>query len=84
MAWDRARIRLIPCTFNRHISSDPQTYHEKSCETNEVIFGAVQEQDGRREAMVIKAVDYGDAMYNHHSIRPRINNYTGLGYSNGY
>uniref|UniRef100_A0A7N2LXW8 Uncharacterized protein n=1 Tax=Quercus lobata TaxID=97700 RepID=A0A7N2LXW8_QUELO len=33
----------------RHFSSSPQTYYEKSCETNEIVFGAVQEQDGRRE-----------------------------------
>ncbi|KAA0037504.1 NHL domain-containing protein [Cucumis melo var. makuwa] len=54
----------------------PTTYYEKSCETNEIVFGAVQEQDGRREAMVIKAVDYGDPRYNHHNIRARYN-YTG-------
>ncbi|PKI55223.1 hypothetical protein CRG98_024514 [Punica granatum] len=67
---------------SRHFSSNPQTYYEKNCETNEVVFGAVQEQDGRREAMVIKAVDYGDPMYNHHNIRSRSINY--MGYSNGY
>ncbi|KAK4743841.1 hypothetical protein SAY87_010153 [Trapa incisa] len=65
----------------RHAPSDTQTYYEKSCETKEVVFGAIQEQDGGREAMVIKAVDYGDPIYNHHSIRSRIN-YTG--YSNRY
>ncbi|XP_057983449.1 uncharacterized protein LOC131168187 isoform X2 [Malania oleifera] len=65
----------------KHYSSSPQTYYEKSCETNEIVFGAVQEQDGRREAMVIKAVDYGDPVYNHHNIRPRINY---MGYSHGY
>ncbi|XP_018823157.1 uncharacterized protein LOC108992893 isoform X1 [Juglans regia] len=66
---------------HRHFSSGPQTYYEKSCETNEIVFGAVQEQDGRREAVVIKAVDYGDPIYNHHNIRPRFN-YTG--YSHGH
>ena len=34
---------------HRHFSSSPQTYYEKSCETNEIVFGAVQEQDVRRE-----------------------------------
>lgn len=58
---------------NQHFSSNPQTYYEKSCETNEIVFGAVQEQDGRREAVVIKAVDYGDPVHNHHNIRPRLN-----------
>lgn len=36
-----------------HHSSNPQTYHEQKRETNEIVFGAVQEQDGRREAVVI-------------------------------
>ncbi|XAR51845.1 hypothetical protein NMG60_11006605 [Bertholletia excelsa] len=62
----------------RHYSSGPQTYYEKSCETNEIVFGAVQEQDGRR-AVVIKAVDYGDPVYNSHNIRPR-NNYMNFPY----
>ncbi|XP_022134302.1 uncharacterized protein LOC111006596 [Momordica charantia] len=56
---------------HRQYSSGPTTYYEKSCETNEIVFGAIQEQDGRREAMVIKAVDYGDPRYNHHNIRAR-------------
>ncbi|XP_059452455.1 uncharacterized protein LOC132183076 [Corylus avellana] len=66
---------------HRHFSSGPQTYYEKNCETNEIVFGAVQEHDGRREAVVIKAVDYGDPIYNHHNIRSRINY---MGYSQGY
>lgn len=66
---------------HRQFSPHPQTYYEKSCETNEIVFGAVQEQDGRREAVVIKAVDYGDPRYNHHNIRPRLNY---MGYSNSY
>ncbi|GLU02037.1 hypothetical protein SLE2022_193100 [Rubroshorea leprosula] len=66
---------------HRHYSSNPQTYYENSCETNEIVFGAVQEQDGRREAVVIKAVDYADPRYNHHNIRPRMNY---MGYSHGY
>ena len=40
---------------HRHFSSSPQTYYEKSWETNEIVFRAVQEQDGRLEAVVIKA-----------------------------
>ncbi|KAL5152859.1 hypothetical protein HKD37_19G052504 [Glycine soja] len=62
-------------------SSTPQGYYEQNCETNEIVFGAVQEHDGRREAMVIKAVDYGDPKYTHHNIRPRLNY---VGYSHGY
>ncbi|XP_021889695.1 uncharacterized protein LOC110808494 [Carica papaya] len=65
---------------HRHYSSNPQTYYEKSCETNEIVFGAVQEQDGRREAVVIKAVDYGDHIYNRHDTRPRLN-YMGYAHS---
>ncbi|XP_044479055.1 uncharacterized protein LOC123222949 [Mangifera indica] len=66
---------------HRHFSPSPQTYYEKSCETNEIVFGAVQEQNGRREAVVIKAVDYGDPTNSHHNIRPRLNY---MGYSHGY
>ncbi|XWS30342.1 hypothetical protein CRYUN_Cryun24cG0108900 [Craigia yunnanensis] len=66
---------------HKHYSSNPQTYYEKNCETNEIVFGAVQEQDGRREAVVIKAVDYGDPIYNHHNLRSRLNY---MGYSHGY
>ena len=66
----------------KHYSSNPHTFYEQSCETkNEIVFGAVQEQDGRREAVVIKAVDYADPIYNHHNIRPRLNY---KGYSHGY
>ena len=68
---------------HRHYSASPKTYYEKSCETNEIVFGAVQEQDGRREAVVIKAVDYGDPVYNHHNIRPRLN-YMSYSQSRGY
>ncbi|KAF7819615.1 NHL repeat [Senna tora] len=64
-------------------SSTPKTYYDhQNCETNEIVFGAVQEQDGRREAMVIKAVDYGDSKYSHHNLRPRLN-YVGYN-SHGY
>ncbi|XP_006338543.1 uncharacterized protein [Solanum tuberosum] len=58
---------------DKHQSSSPQTYYEESCETKEIVFGAVQEQDGRRETVVIKAVDYGDPAYNNHNVRSRYN-----------
>ncbi|KAG2245299.1 hypothetical protein Bca52824_092838 [Brassica carinata] len=45
---------------------------------NEFVFGAVQEQDGRREAMVIKAVDFNEALNDQRNLRPRINY---MGYS---
>nr|XP_023892864.1 uncharacterized protein LOC112004859 isoform X3 [Quercus suber] len=67
---------------HRYYSSIPHTYYEQSCEqTNEVVFGAVQEQDGKRESVVIKPVDYGNPMFDHHSIRSR-SNY--MGYHYGY
>ncbi|KAL6960633.1 hypothetical protein U1Q18_038397 [Sarracenia purpurea var. burkii] len=65
----------------RHYSSGTQTFYEQSCETNEIVFGAVQEQDGRRGAVVIKAVDYADPLYNNYNIRSR---YNYMGYSYGY
>ncbi|CAH8370558.1 unnamed protein product [Eruca vesicaria subsp. sativa] len=51
---------------------------EENREKNEFVFGAVQEQDGRREAMVIKAVDFNEAMNDQRNLRPRINY---MGYS---
>lgn len=65
----------------RQLESNPKIYYEESRETNEIVFGAVQEQDGRRETMVIKAVDYGDPDYNRQNLRPR---YSYMGYSHGY
>lgn len=54
-------------------SSIPHTYYEQSNETtNEIVFGAVQEQNGKRESVVIKPVDYGESLYDHHNIRSRI------------
>ncbi|KAF5958855.1 hypothetical protein HYC85_006080 [Camellia sinensis] len=66
--------------YQRHYSSGPQTFYEQSCETKEIVFGAVQEQDGRREAVVIKAADYKDPMYNNnHNVQSRCN-YKGVSY----
>ncbi|XP_050237728.1 uncharacterized protein LOC126687274 [Mercurialis annua] len=64
---------------HRSQSSIPHTYYEQSHEkTNEIVFGAVQ-QDQKHE--VIKPVDYGDSIYNHHNLRSR---YNSMGYANGY
>lgn len=59
---------------HRYHSSSPQTYYEQSSEkTNEIVFGAVQ-QDGAREAMVIKPLDHGnDIPYDRRTIRSRMN-----------
>ncbi|KAI7751541.1 hypothetical protein M8C21_013400, partial [Ambrosia artemisiifolia] len=54
----------------KHHSSGSQTYYEKSESTNEVVFGAVQEQDRKHEAVVIKAVDYNNIPnYNQPNLR---------------
>ncbi|KAF5443181.1 hypothetical protein F2P56_035762 [Juglans regia] len=67
---------------HRYHSSIPNTYYEQSCEkTNEIVFRAVQEQDGKREAVVIKPVDHGDPMFDHHNIRSRSNS---MGRHHGY
>ncbi|KAL8159749.1 hypothetical protein V2J09_001286 [Rumex salicifolius] len=75
---------------NRQSQMQPQRHYkaiptnqccERGAEANEILFGAVQEQDGRRETVVIKAVDYSEAGYNHHNIRPRLNY---MGYSSSY
>ncbi|KAF3431302.1 hypothetical protein FNV43_RR26033 [Rhamnella rubrinervis] len=65
---------------HRYHSPAPYTYYEQNNEkTNEIVFGAVQEQDERREA-VIRPKDYGNPIYDHHNIRSRINL---RGYSHG-
>ncbi|PON98908.1 NHL repeat [Trema orientale] len=66
---------------HKYHSSAPHTFYEQSCEkTNEIVFGAVQEQDQRREAAIIKPVDYGAAMFDHYNIRSRISS---MGYNYG-
>ncbi|GMN41654.1 hypothetical protein TIFTF001_010877 [Ficus carica] len=66
---------------HKYHSSAPHTYYKQSCEkTNEIVFGAVQEQDRRREAVIIKPVDYGDPVFDHHNIRSRSNS---MGYNYG-
>ncbi|GKV22840.1 hypothetical protein SLEP1_g32661 [Rubroshorea leprosula] len=67
---------------HRYLSATPHThtYHEQSYEkTNETVFGAVQEQNGKQQA-VVKPVNYEDPIYNHQNIRFR----RSLGYNNGY
>ncbi|KAL0385574.1 UNVERIFIED_CONTAM: hypothetical protein Sradi_2951700 [Sesamum radiatum] len=57
---------------HQYYSSPPQTYYEQSAEkTNEIVFGAVQEQDKPRETMVIKPLDHGIPPYDHQKIRSR-------------
>ncbi|KAL0336173.1 UNVERIFIED_CONTAM: hypothetical protein Sradi_4829200 [Sesamum radiatum] len=57
---------------HQYHSSPPQTYYEQSSEkTNEIVFGAVQEQDKPRETMVIKPLDHGIPPYDHQKIRSR-------------
>ncbi|KAE8691981.1 NHL domain-containing protein isoform 2 [Hibiscus syriacus] len=62
---------------HRHQPSTPRTcYQQKNDEkTNEIVFGAVQDKDGKREAVVVRPIDY-----DHHDFRFRSN----LGYNYGY
>lgn len=65
----------------KHYSPGAQTYYEEKSETtNEIVFGAVQEQDGKHGAVVIKAVDYSNLPnYGNQNIRSRYN-YMGYAY----
>ncbi|XP_014626635.1 uncharacterized protein [Glycine max] len=64
---------------HQYRSSIPHTYYEQSHETtNEIVFGAVEEQDRKQESVVIKPVDYGESMYEH-NIRSRMSS-MGYGY----
>ncbi|XP_057774628.1 uncharacterized protein LOC130993661 isoform X2 [Salvia miltiorrhiza] len=57
---------------HQYRASPAQTYYEQSRETtNEIVFGAVQEQDKRRETVVIKPLDHGVPLYDHQNIRSR-------------
>jgi hypothetical protein len=59
---------------HRYQSSTPHTYYEQSYEkTNEIVFGAVQEQDVKHGTTVILPVNYGDPIHNCHNIRSRTN-----------
>ncbi|PQM36805.1 uncharacterized protein Pyn_22907 [Prunus yedoensis var. nudiflora] len=68
------------------MAKDAETMHQlrqsRSCEkTTEIVFGAVQEQDGKGEAVVIKPIDYGNPMFNHYSFTSQLNP---RGYTYGY
>lgn len=65
----------------RHYSSLPHAYYEQRGETGEIVFGAVQEQDGKQGAVEMKPVNHGDPMYDHHNIRMRVNS---MGHSRGF
>lgn len=54
---------------HQHHSSIPKTYYEQSCEkTNEIVFGAVQEERGES---VIRPTDYAMDAFNQQNIRFR-------------
>ncbi|PKA67282.1 hypothetical protein AXF42_Ash004775 [Apostasia shenzhenica] len=58
---------------HRQYSLGPQTYYKESSETtNEIVFGAVQEMDCSRRALEVKAVNRGDTLCDHYSLRSRI------------
>ncbi|KAJ6910989.1 hypothetical protein NC652_021588 [Populus alba x Populus x berolinensis] len=80
--WDGDLQQQQQQHHHRYQSSTPHTYYEQSYEkTNEIVFGAVQEQDGKYETMVTKPIDYGDPKHYHHNIRSRTNS---LHYAKGY
>ncbi|KAL8142390.1 hypothetical protein V2J09_015422 [Rumex salicifolius] len=65
---------------NRHqqYSSAAQTFYEQRSDiTNEVVFGAVQEQEGRQEP-VVRPTIYADSSYDRHNVRFR------TGYNRNY
>ncbi|CAN0925519.1 hypothetical protein LINGRAHAP2_LOCUS34808 [Linum grandiflorum] len=64
----------------------PHTYYEQSHEeTNEIVFGAVQEHDVKACAPVVKPMDYGDPMYNnHHHGGIRVRSSSSAAYGNGF
>ncbi|KAG9135936.1 hypothetical protein Leryth_021180 [Lithospermum erythrorhizon] len=66
---------------HRYHSSIPQTYYEQSSEkTNEIVFGAVQEQGGKQET-IINPFDSWNSSYDHRNIHYRVNS---MSYGQGY
>ncbi|KAG6426382.1 hypothetical protein SASPL_110605 [Salvia splendens] len=58
--------------LHQYHASPAQTYYERSPETtNEILFGAVQEQDKRRETVVIKPLNHGVSYYDGQNIQSR-------------
>ncbi|CAL5197033.1 unnamed protein product [Lathyrus oleraceus] len=69
---------------HQYQSSAPHTFYEQSNETtNEVVFGAVQEQEGKKESVIITPVEYGGSLYEHRNIRPRMSS-MGYTYTHNY
>jgi len=65
---------------HQYQSSVPHTFYEQTNETtNEVVFGAVQEQEGKKESVVITPVEYGGSLYEHRDFRSRMS-YMGYKY----
>ncbi|XP_039012724.1 uncharacterized protein LOC120142024 isoform X2 [Hibiscus syriacus] len=61
---------------HHHQTSTLQTYYQQNDEkTNEIVFGAVQDKDGKREAVVVRPIDY-----DHRDFRFRSN----MGYNYDY
>ncbi|GFY88309.1 NHL domain-containing protein [Actinidia rufa] len=56
---------------HQYRSSTPQTYYAQSCD--EVVFGEVQEQDGWREAVMIKPLDHWNSIRDERNICSQIN-----------
>ncbi|CAN0925516.1 hypothetical protein LINGRAHAP2_LOCUS34808 [Linum grandiflorum] len=71
---------------SKHHLPVPHTYYEQSHEeTNEIVFGAVQEHDVKACAPVVKPMDYGDPMYNnHHHGGIRVRSSSSAAYGNGF
>ncbi|KAL7608791.1 hypothetical protein Lser_V15G13165 [Lactuca serriola] len=68
------RNRNMHHRHNKYFLSGPRTYYEENNETtNEVVFGAVQEQE--RTDVSIKAIDYSHPSYSNSTrdLRPRYN-----------
>ncbi|CAM8879820.1 unnamed protein product [Rhodiola kirilowii] len=53
---------------HQHYSSAPQTVFEQRWDdTEEIVFGAVQEHETKRKSVVIKPVDYERSLYDDHA-----------------
>lgn len=70
--WDGDLQQQQQTKKHQYHASPAQTFYEQSPETtNEIVFGAVQEQDKKRESVVIKPLDHGIPLYDHQNIRSR-------------
>lgn len=69
--WDGVDLQKQSKKHQYHAQAAHTYYEQTPDATNEIVFGAVQEQDKKIQNVVIKPLDHGIPFYDHHKIRSR-------------